>query len=118
LTKAASASAEAERVARRRRTLGNQLRQQRQAEGGGVGHHVAGVGNQGQRVGDEAGDDFDDGEQQRQHQRAGQRLLAARFNEVRVLGVAGAVGVQVGGGGGGGFGVHGCEVYWIFRMSI
>jgi hypothetical protein len=35
---------------------------------------------------------------------------------VGVLGVARAVGVQVGGGGGGGLCVHGCIVYWIIDM--
>ncbi len=87
---------EAERVARRRRTLGDHLRQQGQAQGGGVGDHVAGVRDQGQRIRQEAGDDLDQREQQRQAQREHERLLAARFDGMGMACVTVEVGVQVG----------------------
>ena len=63
---------------------------QRHAQAEGVGGHVAGVGQQGERAGDEAGDDLDDQEGQDQQERDEQRPLVAgpgprRRRSVRVV---------------------------------
>jgi hypothetical protein len=91
---------EAEGVAGRGRAARDQLGHQGQAEGGGVGDHVAGVGNQCQRVRQHAGDRLDQREQQGQAERETHRGLAAAFDDVAVAGIAVEVGVQVGGGDG------------------
>ncbi|MNT15082.1 hypothetical protein D3C72_1501170 [compost metagenome] len=90
-------AAKAERVARRGRASRDQLRQQGQAQRGRVRDHVARIGNQGQRIGQETGDDLDAGKRQGQPQRPREDALAAPLERVGVLGVAFQVGVQMGG---------------------
>lgn len=100
-------AAKAERVAGRRRAARDQLRQQCQAQRGRVRDHVARVGNQGQRIGQEAGRHFDPGKRQGQAQRPREDALAAPLERVGVLGVAFQVGVQMGGVVFGVRGLHG-----------
>ena len=61
-----------------------------EADGAGVGEHVGGVGEQRQRVGDEAGDDLDDHEAEDQPEREPE-LAAVRVGGDRVAVVVGVV---------------------------